>query len=68
MIITRRSSFSGEIHEMDLPVTEDELNRWENGEDLIQNIFPFLSDNEREFIMTGITQEEWDDAFAEEEE
>jgi hypothetical protein len=30
---------------------------------LIQNELPFLSSSEREFLMSGITSEEWDDMF-----
>jgi hypothetical protein len=29
---------------------------------------PYLTDNDREFILSGITPEEWDEAFAENEE
>ena len=32
---------------------------------LIQDAFPNLSDDDREFIKTGITPEEWDNAFDE---
>ena len=32
---------------------------------LIQNAFPFLNADEREFLMTGITPEEWDAMFKE---
>jgi hypothetical protein len=35
------------------------------GGELIQDAFPFLSDSEREFIMSGMSDEEWDDAFGE---
>ena len=34
---------------------------WENGV-LIQNAFPMLTPTEREFILTGMTDEEWDEA------
>lgn len=34
---------------------------------LIQQAFPFLSAEEREFLMTGITPEEWDEIFPQEE-
>ena len=34
----------------------------------IQDAFPMLSDDQREFLMTGLTPEEWDDLFGEEEE
>lgn len=36
-----------------LPITEEEYIRWRNGE-LIQNVWPNLSADDREFIMTGI--------------
>lgn len=62
MEITKRSPFSGNLNTMDLDVTEAQLERWNNGE-LIQDVFPHLTADEREFIMTGITPEEWDEAF-----
>ena len=31
----------------------------------VQDAFPLLSDNEREFLLTGVTPEEWDDAMEE---
>jgi hypothetical protein len=34
---------------------------------LIQEIFPELNDEEREFLMTGITPEEWNITFPSEE-
>ena len=33
----------------------------------IQDAFPMLGDDEREFLLTGLTPEEWDDLFGEEE-
>ena len=32
---------------------------------LIQRAFPFLSDDEREFLMSGLTPDMWDDLFTE---
>ena len=34
---------------------------------LIQNALPHLSNGDREFLMTGVTDEEWDEAFPEED-
>lgn len=62
MIIERVSPFSGDKHEMDIPVTEEQLLAWQRGE-LIQNAMPNLTADQREFIMTGITPSEWDEAF-----
>ena len=33
----------------------------------VQDAFPFLSPNEREFLMTGMLPEEWEEAFPEED-
>ncbi len=41
--------------------------QWQIKGDKIQFAFPFLSDDEREFILTGITKEEWDKIFPDEE-
>jgi hypothetical protein len=34
----------------------------------VQNEFPHLSAGQREFLKTGITDEEWDELFAGDEE
>jgi len=65
MNITRRSPITREVRTLDLPVTKEQIAAWEGGE-LIQKAMPHLSDDEREFIMTGITSEEWDTLFKEE--
>lgn len=71
MIITKRSMISGNIHDMDIPLTEEQyeegLNNKANGA-LIQDAFPTLTDEQREFILTGITPEEWDATFPEEDD
>ena len=62
MKITRKSPFSGKINSMDLEVTAAQLVRYDSGE-LIQNVFPHLSADEREFIKTGILPSEWESMF-----
>ena len=62
MLITRTSPFSNQTNIMEIDVTEEQIALWESGT-LIQNAMPNLSADEREFIMTGITPEEWDSAF-----
>lgn len=63
MIIERTSPLTGKKHKRDLDITLTQLNLWESKRLLIQDAFPDLSAEDREFIMTGITPEEWDDAF-----
>lgn len=54
MIVTRKHPFTGETNCRDLPITIEEVVRWNSGE-LIQNVWPHLSADDREFILSGIT-------------
>lgn len=40
---------------------------WTQEGESIQNAFPFLQPSEREFLMTGILDDEWNELFREEE-
>jgi len=69
MLITRTSQWSGKTHTLDLDVTQEQMERFENriaNKEYVQTIFPHLSKAEREFILTGVTDEEWDTAFPKE--
>jgi hypothetical protein len=68
MNITKISSLTGIEHTLNINITKDELIRVENrynSKELIQNIVPNLTMDEREFLMTGITNEEWIRVFGE---
>lgn len=60
MQVTRKSMLSGESNTMDLDVTEDQIRRWRGGE-LIQNVMPKLSAEQREFLISGTMPDEWDE-------
>jgi hypothetical protein len=64
MKITKKSPLTGVIHTMDIDVTEEQLYNINHRTALIQHIVPHLSLGEREFLKTGITDEEWELAFA----
>lgn len=72
MKITRTSAFTGKEHTMELDVTQEDLDRcWSlnpNGSEHIQDVFPHLNSEEREFLKSGVTQEEWDEVFGDEDE
>ena len=51
---------------MDLPITQEEIDRWQEGGEMIQVVWPDLTDNERLFLIDGATQEEWDALWPEE--
>jgi hypothetical protein len=64
MMITRTSAFTGMMHTKEILVTEEQIARWQGGE-VIQKVMPHLSADDREFLMTGITADEWENAFGE---
>lgn len=68
MLITKTSPLTGKTNTMDIPVTEEQLASWEVGGKLIQNAMPDLTAEQREFILTGYTPEDWEAMFGNEEE
>jgi hypothetical protein len=62
MFITRTSWVSGRTTTLDLDVTTEQLRAWKGGA-CIQDVMPHLSAGQREFIMTGTTEEEWERIF-----
>jgi hypothetical protein len=68
MQVIRRSPISKKINSMHLEISEHQWTRYLQGNGLIQDIFPNLTADEREFIKSGITNEEWKILFAPTEE
>jgi hypothetical protein len=68
MQITRKSVISGIQRTLDIPVNPEDFMAWQAGHGNIQDLMPYLSVQHREFILSGITTEEWDAAFAEVED
>ena len=67
MEIVRKSQISGKEHAMDLNITREQVEAYNNGA-LLQDAFPNLNAEEREFYKSGITPQEWNDLFGPEEE
>jgi len=63
MQITRTNPFNGSVNTRDLDITEQQIAAYEAGA-LLQNAFPNLSADDREFFKTGI--DNWDEIFGEE--
>jgi len=68
MLVRRTSSVSGKEHTREIDCTQEQLDRYFAGGIMIQNAFPNLNPDDREFIMTGITPEEWAEIFADSDE
>jgi len=62
MLITRTNPYTGKPRSIDMNISQTQLNEYNNGKSA-QHAFPNLSANEREFIISGITGEEFDALF-----
>lgn len=62
--ITRKSQMSGVTRSRTLMLDAKDYHDWISGDKPIQDAFPYLSSDDREFLKTGITSEEWDQMFA----
>jgi len=60
MIIKKQSQLTGISHERDIDVTQEQLDTYKKGGVLLDRAFPHLDADDREFIKTGITPEEWE--------
>ena len=66
--VTRISPLTGNVNKMYLDITQEQVNEWNKPAQerrLIQDIFPNLNDDEREFIMTGYTPADWRNLYGE---
>jgi len=66
MLITRKSVVSGKVVTKEIDVTDAQMLAYTQGE-VIQKAMPNISPDEREFILTGITTEEWRELFTEDD-
>lgn len=65
MMITKVSQLTGTTHTKDIPVDPFKYLQYMGYKNppYIQDEFPELSNSDREFILTGITDEEWREYF-----
>jgi hypothetical protein len=61
MVIEKTSILTGRKNAMEIDISENRYHLWERsqGKILVQETFPDLSIDEREFLISGITPEEW---------
>lgn len=68
MKIRRKSVISGIERVKDIPVNPEDWVKYNLGYLSIEDAMPYLNDEDVEFIISGITQDEWKDAFSHVEE
>lgn len=70
MNVTRQSKLTGITRTVDIDVTPEQLAHIERPDrtELIQHICPALSPSDREFLLTGITDDEWESMWQEDEQ
>ncbi len=71
--ITKTSPFTDRVYTMQFDAYDQDefelrLLAWRRGDKLIQEAFPELSSDAREFIKSGITPDEWRKYMGEEDE
>lgn len=62
MKVSQISPVTGKMNTMELDITLKQLADWTNG-GLIQDVMPNLSEDEREFLISGCTPEDWKAIF-----
>src|SRR5262245_23578820 len=64
---TRQSTATNKIHTREIPIKMEDFLKWQRGEGCIQTIAPYLSADDREFLISGTTPEEWAELFGEDD-
>ena len=63
MLIERKSTLTGNFNTMDIAISNFELFQVEHRNSPIQDIIPHIPKEQREFLISGITPEEWNKYF-----
>lgn len=66
MKVTKKSNISGIIRSYDIDVTPEEIQEYENN-GLAEKCFPRLNAAQREFMISGISEKEWNELLKEQD-
>lgn len=62
MQVTMRSTLTRKIHTLEIDISPEQWKAWKAGA-MIQDVCPHLSADDREFLISGATKEEWETYF-----
>mgnify|MGYP006077114139 FL=1 len=60
MLITQNSTLTGKLNTMELDITYSNYTKYKLGKENVQDVFPHLNVYETEFLISGVTPQEWD--------
>ncbi len=63
MLVARVSPLTGVTNTIEIPINEGQYIAWFIGTTSVQQSFPWLSEDHCEFLMTGLTPEDWANIF-----
>ena len=71
--VTKESPVTGRMISMFVNTTQEKINQWNEwnrseGTPLVQEYFPEITKGQREFLLTGIPPNEWEEIFPDKEE
>jgi hypothetical protein len=66
-VVIRYSLLTGKFNKATIQLTEEQYYRWHAKRELIHDAIPHLSSEEREFLITGYTPDDWIRMFPPEE-
>jgi hypothetical protein len=66
-IVEARSLATGDTNFQEIPADADAILKWMNGGEMIQNALPKLDADQREFLISGCTSEDWDNLWFDDE-
>ena len=66
MDITRHSVITGIARARNIAIKPDDMKLYRTGSVSLSDAMPYLSSQDREFILAGITPTEWDNLFSSE--
>jgi hypothetical protein len=58
-----RSILDRVVRSMEIEATQEQMDRYYAGQEKVQDIFPEMSREDREFLISGIGGEEWEKMF-----
>jgi len=66
MIIKRKSVYSGVVRSRNIEVNPRDYEMWEKGYMSLSDAMGYLNQDDRDFILSGITDDEWKAMWREE--